>query len=155
MLYRNIRGATMPDQKATTPDQKVAAPEQKPEKKATLPDLKATISGLSDNTAGGLAYITLFPAIFFLIIAPFKRSPYVRFHAWQSIFFFIALVVLDILAGVFQDFVPSTTPLTSTVFQLLALAIFAVWLIVFIGAFNGKRIKLPLVGNLAERQADR
>ena len=40
-------------------------------------------SGLSDNAAAGIAYITIIPAIVFLIIEPFKRSPFVRFHAWQ------------------------------------------------------------------------
>jgi uncharacterized membrane protein len=37
----------------------------------------------------------------------------------------------------------------------VGLAIFVVWLIVFISAFNGKRIKLPIIGDLAERQANR
>jgi uncharacterized membrane protein len=50
-------------------------------------------SGLSDNVAGGLAYITIIPAIVFLIVEPFKRSSYVRFHAWQSIFLFVAWAV--------------------------------------------------------------
>ena len=39
--------------------------------------------GLSDNAAAGIAYITIIPAIVFLIIDPFRRSSYVRFHAWQ------------------------------------------------------------------------
>jgi uncharacterized membrane protein len=112
-------------------------------------------SGLSDNAAGGIAYITLIPAIFFLIVDPFKKSPYVRFHAWQSIFFFVAWAVIDILIGVVQNLVPSTVFLTLTVLQLVGLAIFVVWIIVFVSAFNGKRIKLPIIGDLAEKQADR
>jgi uncharacterized membrane protein len=112
-------------------------------------------SGLSDNAAAGIAYITLIPAIVFLIIEPFKRSPFVRFHAWQSIFFFVAWAAIDILVGVIQNLVPSAVFLTLTVLQLVGLALFVVWLIVFIGAFNGKRIKLPLIGNLAEQQANR
>jgi len=35
------------------------------------------------------------------------------------------------------------------------LAIFAIWLIVFISAFGGRSIKLPIIGNLAEKQASR
>jgi uncharacterized membrane protein len=112
-------------------------------------------SGLSDNAAAGIAYITLIPAIVFLIIAPFKNSSYVRFHAWQSIFFFIAWAVIDILVGVVQNLVPSTVFLTLTVLQLVGLAIFIVWIIVFVQAFNGKRIKLPVIGDLAEKQANR
>jgi uncharacterized membrane protein len=112
-------------------------------------------SGLSDNAAGGIAYITMIPAIVLLIIEPFKRSSTVRFQAWQSIFFFVAWAVVDILIGVVQHLVPSAVFMTLTVLQLVGLAIFVVWLIVFISAFAGKRIKLPIIGDLAEAQANR
>jgi uncharacterized membrane protein len=112
-------------------------------------------SGLSDNAAGGIAYITLIPAIIFLIAAPFKNSSYVRFHAWQSIFFFVAWAAIDILVGVVQNLVPSAVFLTFTVLQLVGLAIFVVWIFVFVSAFNGNRIKLPILGDLAEKQANR
>ena len=113
------------------------------------------LSGLSDNAAGGIAYITLIPAIVFLIMDPFKKSPFVRFQAWQSIFFFVAWAVVNILIGAVQHLVPSAVFMTLTVLQLVGLAIFVVWLIVFISAFGGKRIKLPIIGNLAEAQANR
>jgi uncharacterized membrane protein len=112
-------------------------------------------SGLSDNAASGLAYLTIIPAIVFLIVDPFKKNATVRFNAWQSIFFFIAWAVVDILVGLVQNLVPSTVFLTLTVLQLVGLAIFVVWLIIFVGTFGGKRIKLPVIGNLAERQATR
>jgi uncharacterized membrane protein len=130
-------------------------------KGATMSDLKAAAtsnvnsSGLSDNAAAGIAYLTIIPAIVFLIVEPFKRSSYVRFHAWQSIFFFIAWAVIDILVGLVQHIVPSAVFFTLTVLQLVGLAIFIVWLIVFIGAFGGKQIKLPVIGDLAARQAER
>jgi uncharacterized membrane protein len=112
-------------------------------------------SGLSDNAAAGLAYITIIPAIVFLIVDPFKKSSNVRFHAWQSIFFFVAWAVIDILVGIVQNLVPSTVFLTLTVLQLVGLAIFVVWIFVFVSAFNGKRCKLPIIGTLAEKQANR
>jgi uncharacterized membrane protein len=112
-------------------------------------------SGLSDNAAGGLAYLTIIPAIVFLIIEPFKRSSYVRFHAWQSILFFVAWALIDILIGLVQNLVPSTVFLTLTVMQLVGLAVFVVWIFVFVSAFNGKRIKLPIIGEVAEKQANR
>ena len=43
-------------------------------------------SGLSDNAASGLAYITIIPAIIFLVVAPYNQKPEIRFHCWQSIF---------------------------------------------------------------------
>ena len=112
-------------------------------------------TGLSYNAAAGIAYLTIIPAIVLLIVDPFKKNSYVRFHAWQSIFFFIAWAVIDILVGLVQHIVPSTVFLTLTVLELVGLAIFIVWLIVFIGAFGGKQIKLPVIGDLAARQAER
>ncbi|MGA2807370.1 MAG: hypothetical protein ABSE87_04500 [Terracidiphilus sp.] len=112
-------------------------------------------SGLSDNAAGGIAYITIIPAIVFLIIDPFKRSSYVRFHAWQSIFFFVAWAVAHILLEIVQNLVPTVVFLTLTLWQLVDLAFFVVLVIVFVNAFNGKRLKLPVIGNLAEQQANR
>jgi uncharacterized membrane protein len=99
-----------------------------------MPDLKAAATpnvnswGLSDNAASGIAYITIIPAIVFLIVDPFKKSSYVRFHAWQSIFFFIAWAVINILVGLVQHIVPSAVFFTVTVLQLVGLAIFIVWL---------------------------
>jgi uncharacterized membrane protein len=112
-------------------------------------------SGLSNNAAGGIAYLTIIPAIVFLIIEPFKRSSFVRFHAWQSIFFFVAWALVDILVGVVENLAPSAVFLTLTLLQLVGLAFFVVWLVVLINAFNGKRIKLPIIGNVAQQQADR
>jgi uncharacterized membrane protein len=51
---------------------------------------ESTPTGLSDNSAGALAYVTFIPAIVFLAMPPYNQSPYVRFHAWQSIFLFVA-----------------------------------------------------------------
>lgn len=112
-------------------------------------------SGLSDNAAAGIAYITIIPAIVFLIVEPFKKSSYVRFHAWQSIYFFVACAVIDILVGLVQNIVPSAAFLTLTVLQLVNRALLVVWILVFVSAFGGKRLKLPLIGGLAEKQADR
>jgi uncharacterized membrane protein len=112
-------------------------------------------SGLSDNAAGGLAYITIIPAIVFLILEPYKKSSFVRFHAWQSIFFYVAWAVVHILVTVVQNLVPTVVFLTLTLWQLVDLAFFVILVIVFVSAFNGKRIKLPILGELAEKQASR
>jgi uncharacterized membrane protein len=42
-----------------------------------------------------------------------------------------------------------------TVLQLVGLALFVIWVIVFVSAFGGKRFKLPIIGDLAEKQANR
>ena len=51
-------------------------------------------SSLSENAVGAIAYLSPVPAIAFLVLVPYKKSSYVRFHAWQSIFLtFVALIV--------------------------------------------------------------
>ena len=59
-----------------------------------------TQSGISDNGAGALAYVTIIPAIIFLMMPPYNKSSYVRFHAWQCIFLTIAWVVLFVVLAI-------------------------------------------------------
>src|ERR1700733_12039722 len=49
-------------------------------------------SGLADNVAGMLAYITFIPAIIFLVTAPYNQSRFVRFHAFQCLFMYVAAI---------------------------------------------------------------
>jgi uncharacterized membrane protein len=111
-----------------------------------------TSSGLTDNAACGLAYVTFIPAIIFLIVEPYNRSPNVRFHSWQSIFLAIAWVVVDMVL-IFIGHMPLIGLINVMLFPLAALGFFILWLIVIINAFNGKRFSLPLIGDLAAKQA--
>lgn len=111
-------------------------------------------TGLSNNAAGGLAYVTIIPAIIFLILAPYNQSSFVRFHAWQSIFLTIVYVVLDVFLRIFLHMIPFIGFLTLALFPLLMLAMFIIWIFVMLKAFNGQRIKLPFIGDLAEKQAN-
>jgi uncharacterized membrane protein len=109
-------------------------------------------SGLSDNAAGGLAYVTIIPAIIFLIIEPFNKNPFVRFHSWQSIFLGIAWIAADIVLHIIGR-LPFIGLINLYLWPVVGLLFFILWLIVMINAFNGKRIKVPIIGNLAEKQA--
>jgi len=113
----------------------------------------ATPQGLTDNAAGGLAYVTFIPAIIFLVLAPYNRISYVRFHSWQSIFLGIAYLAVDVVMMILGR-MPILGWSTLFLWPLVALAFFIVWIIVLIKAFNGERFKLPIIGNLAEKQAN-
>jgi uncharacterized membrane protein len=63
--------------------------------------------------------------------------------------------VVHILIEVVQNLVPTVLFLTLTLWQFVDLAFFVVLVIVFVSAFNGKRLKLPILGDLAQKQADR
>jgi uncharacterized membrane protein len=102
-------------------------------------------SGLNDNSAGALAYITIIPAIIFLVAAPYNQNPNIRFHAWQSIFLCIALFALSIIAIV---------PILGwIVYAVGAIALFIGWIMCILKALKGERFKLPIIGDLAAKQA--
>jgi uncharacterized membrane protein len=119
-----------------------------------MPDPKN--SGLSDNSLGAIAYITVVPAIFFLAIPPYNKRAFVRFHAWQSTLLF---AVTFILYCVLSFFPTLNTYLQSVVYLGLYLLILIVWALVSvwcaISALNGKRVKIPLIGAWAEQQSSK
>jgi uncharacterized membrane protein len=108
--------------------------------------------GMSENATCGLAYITFIPAIIFLAVAPYNQSPKVRFHSWQSIFLAIAAVAVSIVLGVIWA-IPGLNLVNILLQPLVSLAFFVVWLILMINAFNGKIFKLPVIADLAAKQA--
>jgi uncharacterized membrane protein len=125
-----------------------------PEKGGIMPDPKN--HGLSDNSLGAIAYITVFPALFFLAISPYNKSAYVRFHAWQSTVLFALTFILYFVLSFFPML---NTYLESLVYLGLYLLILIVWTLVslwcVICALNGKRFKLPLIGAWAEQQSSK
>jgi len=114
-----------------------------------------TSSGLQPNVAGSLCYLVGFiTGIFFLVAEPYKRDPFVRFHAYQSIFVSVAAIVVRIGFGVLLSIMPwSLWSLISMVSALVLLAFFLLFLLLMFKAYSNERFKLPVIGDLAERQA--
>jgi len=108
--------------------------------------------GLSYNAASAISYFTFVPAIVFLLIPAYKESECVRFHAWQSIFLCMAAFAVDIAFGgiALLTFLLGTSALVYTL-RLFSLFWFVVWLACVIKAMNGKRLKLPVIGSIAEK----
>jgi uncharacterized membrane protein len=109
---------------------------------------------LSHNVAGLLCYVAWFiTGILFLILAPYSRQPFVRFHAFQSILASAALFVAWMIISVFA-LIPVAGPyLSAALFSLYGLATFVLWLVLMVQAYQGKKWKLPVIGDLAERQS--
>lgn len=102
--------------------------------------------GLADNVAGMLAYITIIPAIIFLVVAPYNQNRFIRFHAFQCLFFWVALVAIHIVL-MFIPFVGWALN------SLVSLAALALWIVLLIKAYQGQKWKLPVVGDMAEKNA--
>lgn len=108
-------------------------------------------SGLTENLAGALCYLLgLVTGIIFLVIAPYNQNKFVRFHAFQSIFFNLAWIVFWIIWTFLSVMLHGIGFLLS---PLIGLAFFVLWLYMMFSAYQNKRVKLPIIGDLAEKQA--
>ena len=103
--------------------------------------------------AGMLAYVTIIPAIIFLVTAPYSRNRFVRFHSFQSIFFCLALFVLGIAFSIITV-VPFMALITLPLNLLLGVGGLIVWIILLLKANQGLMYKLPVIGDMAEKQAN-
>ncbi len=101
--------------------------------------------GLNDNIAGLLAYLFI-PAIIFLFVEPYNRNPFVRFHAFQGLFLGLASIAGNIVLGL----IPVIGWVILPFFGLLT---FILAIVGAIKAYQGKRWHVPVIGDLAEKQA--
>jgi len=108
-------------------------------------------SGLSPNAAAALSYITFIPAVLFLILEPYNKTPLVRFHSFQSIGLFLAWCIVYYAARILMF--PFGFILFSMLLGLLDLGFFIVWLICVLNAVKGAYFKLPIIGDFALKQA--
>ena len=107
--------------------------------------------GITENVASALCYLFGFiTGIIFLLIAPYNQNRTIRFHAFQSIFlnvaWFACHIVILMLGIMTHGFGLVLSPVIGLLFMLL-------WLYMMYTAFNNKKIKLPVIGDLAEKQA--
>lgn len=113
----------------------------------------AGAAGLADNVAGALAYVTIIPAIVFLVLEPYNRNRFIRFHSFQCLFAAVVWTALWIALNIVVH-IPFFGWLTILVWPLVSLAGFVVWLILVLKAYQGQKFKLPVIGDIAEKQAN-
>lgn len=115
-------------------------------------------AGLSENAAGALCYLVgLITGIIFLVVAPYSANRNVRFHAFQSIFFNIAWIAVWTVGMIISAALTAIPVLGWMMSLLLTMAIalggFILWLLLMWRAYNGERLVLPVIGPMAEKQA--
>ena len=114
----------------------------------TNPTGAAPAGGLSQNAAAAIAYITIIPAIIFLVMEPYNKIPFVRFHSFQSICLGVAAIIVETILGVI--------PVIGWVLlPFVALAFLAVWIYTVLQAYKGNWFKLPALGNIALTQSSK
>lgn len=116
----------------------------------------AASSGMANNMAAALSYITIV-GIIFLFIEPYNKIRFVRFHAFQSIFFCVAAIAIEI------GWMILTVILTAISRGFLGLILFPIslliyfgivvcWVILVVKAYGNQEFKLPIIGELAAKQ---
>jgi len=128
-------------------------PPQNPPAQAPYVQAPPAQSGLSDSSASGLAYFFVIPAVIFLIVPPYNQSAIVRFHSWQSIFLAFGWIVGNMALRILHH-IPILGWSTWLFWPLFYLGFLILWIIVMINAFNGKKFMIPVIGDLAEKQAN-
>jgi uncharacterized membrane protein len=118
----------------------------------------ASVGGMTDNVAGMLAYVTIIPAILFLVIEPYNKNRFVRFHSFQNLFLhvaaFVCWIALFIISAVLA-FIPILGHLVAfLLWMVLSVGLLVVWIMLLIKANQGQMWKLPIIGDMAEKQAN-
>jgi uncharacterized membrane protein len=104
-------------------------------------------SGLSPNVAGLLSYLLFIPAIIFLVMEPYNKDRTIRFHSFQALFLGVASIIGHIVLGM----VPFIGWL---ILPFFSLAVLIVAIVAAVKAFQGSKIMLPVIGAMAEKQAN-
>lgn len=102
-----------------------------------------------DRALAALAYLTLVPAAVLLLLPAYRHSAFVRFHAWQSVLLWCAFGLLTIVSLLLSNVTAAMAFLLLGI--LAALAMFFLWVVLSLKAWQGELFELPLFGTLAER----
>jgi uncharacterized membrane protein len=114
---------------------------------------------MATNVAGALTYVAGFiTGIIFMATEPYKSNSFIRFHAFQSIFFNVAWIAFWMIWMVISAIL---TPLTAGILGLIALPVMLIislvglctWLFLMYQAYQQKLFRLPLIGKYAAQQA--
>ena len=125
----------------------------------TIPAAPLPAAGLTPNVAGALAYLVgAITGILFLVIDPFKADRFVRFHAFQSIFFNLAWIAFWIVWSILGLMLSAVSHGLFFIIQLpinllITIGGFCLWIYLMYTAYQGKTFQLPVIGALAASQA--
>jgi len=124
---------------------------------ATAPAAAST--GMTSNLAGCLAYILGFiTGIIFLVLEPYKNDKFVRFHAFQSIFYSVVVIgfhiLWSILTGILGILTLGFLGLLMVMLSLvISLVFFGYAIFMMYKAYQNVLYKAPIIGDLAAKQA--
>jgi len=106
-------------------------------------DLGKSSIGMAPNLAAALSYLLgVITGIIFYVLE--KENKFIRFHAMQSILFCGVWIVMDVALAI----VPVIGWMMAGVVNVIGMVL---WLVVIFKAFSGEQFKIPVIGDLAEK----
>jgi len=110
------------------------------------PATSSSSSGsVESNIAAALAYLWLV-AILWLVLEPYNKDRFIRFHSFQALAFGVVAIVVQIALGMI--------PFIGWIIAVpVSLLILLVWVVCLFKAFSKEWFKLPLIGEWALQQA--
>lgn len=120
--------------------------------------MPAANTGLTRNMAGALAYsLGIITGILFMVLEPYKRDRFVRFHAMQSILYFVFAVAFSIawsiVVGILIHISGWFFVVAFPIRLIISLAMFGLWLYLMFQAYNDREFRIPILGAIASKQA--
>ncbi len=111
----------------------------------TKKNLGETSIGMQPNLAALLSYFLGFITglVFYLVE---KKNKFVRFHAMQSMLLFGGFFVINLILLI----IPVLGVILSTLLSLLSIVL---WVLLMIKAYQGEMFRLPIVGDMAEKNS--
>jgi uncharacterized membrane protein len=101
-------------------------------------------AGLQSNIAGALAYLWIV-AIILLLLEPYNRDKFVRFHAFQALFLGLASIAGHIVLSLIPILGWMLMPFWSLLMLIMAI-------IAAVKAYQNQTWRIPVIGPFAEKQ---
>jgi uncharacterized membrane protein len=119
-----------------------------------VPSGEPSTTGLAPNIASALSYLAG-PFSGVLVLLAERTNPTVRFHAWQSVIGLggLGVLVAALILGAFAAIVVSAALFRALLYVgwVVWIGWIVLWVVCIVKAYQGRRWKLPLAGDYAER----
>jgi uncharacterized membrane protein len=117
------------------------------------PEKRKTSMGLDENVAGLLSYLAWFITGLVFYFGE-KENQSVRFHALQSIALTITVVAASIALWIVNLILGAMGAhfLVTLLSFLFWIGVLVLWIFLMFKAYRGERFKLPVLGDICEKQ---
>ncbi|MFA6981997.1 MAG: DUF4870 domain-containing protein [Patescibacteria group bacterium] len=102
---------------------------------------------MDPNVEAALSYIPLVGVAVYLME---KSNKFVRFHAMQSILFWVAIVVLNSVASAFRIFI-----IGYVLLPIVSILAVGGWVLLSWKAYNNEEFLVPIIGKTAKDLSDK